>query len=160
MFHYLKSKGEAQELLARFKIDKDQALQVLEVFRSENINGGNNSKKPKLLAKFTRNLTDLARADKLDPVIGRDTEIMRMMQILSRRTKNNPILIGEAGTGKTAVVEGLAQRIAKGDVPESLPCRCAINLRSPQQLLGNGLQPRHQHDHGKGKLAPNVDHDQ
>ncbi len=116
----LETVGEAKEFLARFKIEKDQVLSVLELFRNENITETGTSKKPKLLAKFTRNLTDLARADKLDPVIGRDTEIMRMMQILSRRTKNNPILIGEAGTGKTAVAEALATRIAKNDVPESL----------------------------------------
>ena len=118
----LETPGEARELLMRFKIAKDKVLSVLELFRNNKdmIGGSSTSKKPKLLVKFTRNLTDLARADKLDPVIGRDSEIMRMMQILSRRTKNNPILIGEAGTGKTAVAEALAIRIAKNDVPESL----------------------------------------
>lgn len=116
----LETPGEAREFLGKFKIEKEQVLNILEVFRSENVNESTSAKKPKLLTKFTRNLTDLARSDKLDPVIGRDTEIMRMMQILSRRTKNNPILIGEAGTGKTAVAEALAQRIAKNDVPESL----------------------------------------
>ncbi len=116
----IETPGEANDLLARFKIDKSHVLKVLEIFRNENVTESNVIKKPKLLVKFTRNLTDLARSDKLDPVIGRDTEIMRMMQILSRRTKNNPILIGEAGTGKTAVAEALAQRIAKNDVPESL----------------------------------------
>ena len=124
----LEIKGEAREFLARFKIDKDQVLKVLEVLRSENITENTLSKKPKILAKFTRNLTNLAREDKLDPVIGRDTEIMRMMQILSRRTKNNPILIGEAGTGKTAVAEALAIRIAKNDVPESLKDKEVVSL--------------------------------
>lgn len=118
----LETPGEARDLLMRFKIAKDKVLSVLELFRNnKNIDGGSGvPKKPKLLVKFTRNLTDLAKQDKLDPVIGRDSEIMRMMQILSRRTKNNPILIGDAGTGKTAVAEALAIRIAKNDVPESL----------------------------------------
>ncbi len=117
----LETPGEARELLGRFKIDKKEVLTVLNLFRTDkNLNDKNINKKPKMITKFTRNLTDLARQDKLDPVIGRDSEIMRMMQILSRRTKNNPILIGEAGTGKTAVAEALAIRIAKNDIPESL----------------------------------------
>jgi ATP-dependent Clp protease ATP-binding subunit ClpB len=132
----LETPGEARELLGKFKIDKDQVLRVLEMFRNENVNETSSSKKPKLLAKFTRNLTDLARADKLDPVIGRDTEIMRMMQILSRRTKNNPILIGEAGTGKTAVAEALAQRIARNDVPESLKDKEIVALDLGLLLAG------------------------
>lgn len=120
--------GEARNLLSRFKIDKEKVLNVLKLLRTENATGANTSKKPKLLVKFTRNLTTLAKEDKLDPVIGRDSEIMRMMQILSRRTKNNPILIGEAGTGKTAVAEALAIRIAKNDVPESLKDKEVVSL--------------------------------
>ena len=120
--------GEARELLGRFKIDKNKVVEVIKLLRTENVSSNNLNKKPKLLVKFTRNLTNLAKEDKLDPVIGRDAEIMRMMQILSRRTKNNPILIGEAGTGKTAVAEALAIRIAKNDVPESLKDKEVVSL--------------------------------
>ena len=120
--------GAAREMLARFKIEKNAVLKVLEEIRSTKTADVKESKKFKSLLKYTRNLTTLARDNKLDPVIGRDTEISRIIQILSRRTKNNPILIGEAGVGKTAIVEGLAQRMAVSDVPESLKDKELVSL--------------------------------
>src|SRR5690606_28335446 len=80
------------------------------------------------LEKYSKNLNDLARSGKIDPVIGRDEEIRRVLQILSRRSKNNPILLGEPGVGKTAIAEGLAQRIVSGDVPENLKTKQLISL--------------------------------
>src|SRR5258705_98631 len=88
------------------------------------------------LKKYTRDFTEEARKGKLDPVIGRDEEIRRTVQVLARRTKNNPVLIGEAGVGKTAIVEGLAQRIVKGDVPETLKNRRLLSLDLGALLAG------------------------
>ena len=104
----------ARDLLLKFKIDKDSVIRVIEEIRSTKTPEHETPKKFKSLAKYTRSLTKLAQMNKLDPVIGRDNEISRIMQILSRRTKNNPILIGEAGVGKTAIVEGLAIRMCYG----------------------------------------------
>ncbi len=120
--------GPAREILSKFRIDKENVLRVIQELRSNNITDAGEPNQFRSIAKYTRNLTTLASQDKLDPVIGRDVEIGRIMQILSRRTKNNPILIGEAGVGKTAVVEGLANRMAKGDVPESLKGKELVSL--------------------------------
>jgi len=92
-------------------------------------NGANGSgQEQSALERFSRDLTEAARGGKLDPVIGRDDEIRRIIQILSRRTKNKPVLIGDPSVGKTAIVEGLAQRIVKGDVPEGLKSRSVVSL--------------------------------
>lgn len=120
--------GPAQDLLHKFKLDEGTVERVISELRTSKSHAEKEPKKLKSILKYTRSLTKLAAANKLDPVIGRDNEISRIIQILSRRTKNNPILIGEAGVGKTAIVEGLAIRMASGNVPESLREKELVSL--------------------------------
>ena len=121
--------GRVRELLARHGIDYNAILQALAAVRgSQRVTSQNPEAQYEALAKYGRDLTQEARRGKLDPVIGRDEEIRRVIQILSRRTKNNPVLIGEPGVGKTAIVEGLAQRIINGDVPLGLKDKRLVSL--------------------------------
>ncbi len=118
-----------REILKSFGVDKQRLLEALVAVRgNQRITDNDPEAKYEALERYTRDLTALARSGKLDPVIGRDEEIRRTIQILSRRSKNNPVLVGEAGVGKTAVVEGIAQRVALGDVPESLRNRRIVSL--------------------------------
>lgn len=120
--------GDVKQILNRFKIDKEEIIRTLKEIREGGVDEDSSKPKHRSLAKFTRNLTQLANENKLDPVIGRDEEIRRIVQILSRRTKNNPILIGDAGVGKTAVAEGLALKIVQGDAPVSLKDKEIVSL--------------------------------
>ncbi len=126
-----------QKILSEAGITYEKTLKILSKVRgTQKVDSPSPEGKFQVIEKYTINLTKLAREDKLDPVIGRDDEIRRVMQVLSRRTKNNPVLIGEAGTGKTAIVEGLAQRIISGDVPENLKDKEIISLDLGALLAG------------------------
>jgi len=132
------SKGEkVSHLLQSHGVTKDAILKVLVSIRgSQKVTDPNPEEKYQALQRYSRDLTELARKGKLDPVIGRDEEIRRVVQILSRRTKNNPVLIGEPGVGKTAIVEGLAGRIIAGDVPESLKRKRLVSLDLGAMVAG------------------------
>jgi len=127
----------AQQTLARHGATNDAILKALTAVRgSQKVTDQNPEAKYQALDRYARDLTELARRGKLDPVIGRDEEVRRVVQVLSRRTKNNPVLIGEPGVGKTAIVEGLAQRIISGDVPEALKNKRVVSLDLGAMLAG------------------------
>src|ERR1700726_1189787 len=139
--HYLlalaEGKGAAAKLLKELGVTRDKLMQALQQVRgSQRVTDQNPEGKYQTLEKYGRDLTQLARRGKIDPVIGRDNEIRRIMQVLSRRTKNNPVLIGDPGVGKTAIVEGLARRIISGDVPESLKNKRLIAMDIGAMVAG------------------------
>jgi len=134
----LEVKSSAQEILKRNGVKRDDLLKALASIRGhQRVTDDAPESKYGVLEKYARDLTQMAREGKLDPVIGRDDEIRRVIKILSRRTKNNPVLIGEPGTGKTAVVEGLAQKIAIGEVPETLKDRQLVALDVGALIAGS-----------------------
>jgi len=133
----LEDNGFTGQHLRRLGITRDRALEALRGIRgNQRVTDANPEGKYQALERYGRDLTDLARKGKLDPVIGRDEEIRRVIQVLSRRTKNNPVLIGDPGVGKTAIVEGLAQRIVRGDVPEGLKSKRIFALDIGALLAG------------------------
>lgn len=133
--------SSARNLLAEIKVNRDSILNVLRGIRgTQRVTDQNPEDKYQSLKRYGRNLTEEARKGKLDPVIGREDEIRRVMQVLSRRTKNNPVLIGEPGVGKTAIVEGIAIRIVNGDVPEGLKNKQLIVLDTGSLVAGTSYR--------------------
>ena len=131
-------KGEAAEILKRLGIDQEKVYAALQKLRGgHRVTDARAESKYRSLQKYGRDLTEMAREGKLDPVIGREDEIKRVMQILSRRTKNNPVIVGEAGVGKTAIAEGLAQKIVADDVPDSLKGRKVVALDMGALVAGS-----------------------
>jgi ATP-dependent Clp protease ATP-binding subunit ClpB len=129
--------GAAAKILRTHGVSKDKIYSVLKDIRgSQRVTDQNPEQKYQALERYGRDITELARRGKLDPVIGRDEEIRRAVQVLSRRTKNNPVLVGDPGVGKTAIVEGIAQRIANGDIPESLKKKRVIELQMGSLIAG------------------------
>ena len=128
--------GSAADILARFSIGRDATMAILKELKTSKDGQETEPRRFRALAKYARNLTKMAAENKLDPVIGRDQEINRVIQILARRTKNNPVLIGEAGVGKTAIAEGLAARMAQNDVPESLKGKELLSLDLGLMIAG------------------------
>lgn len=134
-------KSDVSKLLQESGINKSEILKVLKLIRgNQKVNDPNPEDKYQALMKYGRVLTDEARLGKLDPVIGREDEIRRVLQVLSRRTKNNPVLIGEPGVGKTAVVEGIAQRIISGDIPDTLKSKSIVVLDMGTLIAGTGFR--------------------
>ena len=130
--------GEASQILHGFGIDQERVYRALQDIRGgQRVTDARAEAKYKALEKYSHDLTEMARRGKLDPVIGRDEEIRRVMQVLTRRTKNNPVIIGEAGVGKTAIAEGLAQKIASDDVPDSLKGKRVIALDLTAMIAGS-----------------------
>ncbi len=131
------SSGKVGEILKQYRITRDRIYQILvEIRGNQRITDQNPEDKYQALKKFGKDITELAGKGKLDPVIGRDEEIRRVIQVLSRRTKNNPVLIGEPGVGKTAIVEGLADRIVSGDIPEGLKNKKVVALDMGALIAG------------------------
>jgi len=130
--------GDVAAVLAEFSITKERVYRALQQIRgSGRVDSPTAESRYQALAKYSTDLTEVARSGKIDPVIGRDDEVARVMQVLNRRTKNNPVLIGEAGVGKTAIVEGLAQRIVAGDVPDRLKGKRVLALDMGALLAGS-----------------------